>query len=128
MINTDIKYFDVRESIGMGGPFLGRLSINGCVIPGRFLVDNEKVISSQKCIVFSRLVGEGFKRDFRIFIYNAGDERFFQSKTSYTCLAIEEMKDELITFHKAFHTSFSEYRDSIEFNRSHFEEVIFKRQ
>lgn len=128
MINIDIKYFDVRESLGMGGPYLGKLSINGCVIPGRFPADNEKVICSHGCIVFSRLVGEEFKRDFRIFIYKVRDEKFFQSKTSYTCLAIEEMNDKLITFHRAFHTSSSEYRDSIEFNRSHFEEVIFERQ
>ncbi|MEN8194531.1 MAG: hypothetical protein ABFS12_17055 [Bacteroidota bacterium] len=126
-----IKYHNIQESFGMGGPYLGELEFNGNDISGKFLADSEILNEDKSKIVFSRLLTQysgGFqglksKRDFRIFIYDTNENKFFQSKESFECLAIEKMERNQITFHRSFHTKIYKYRDSIDFNMTNFDEI-----
>lgn len=128
---AQIKYHNVQESFGMGGPYLAELEFKGKLISGKFLADSETLNEDKSKIVFSRFLTQysaGFlglktKRDFRIFIYDTNDDKFFQSKESFECLAIEKMESNRITFHKAFHTEIEKFRDSIEFNTTNFNEI-----
>lgn len=128
---AQIKYQNVQESFGMGGPYIGELEFKGKLISGKFLADSETLNKDKNMIVFSRFLTQdsaGFlglktKRDFRIFLYDVVKDKFFQSKKSFECLAIEKMENNLITFHKAFHTEIEKFRDSIEFNETNFDEI-----
>ncbi len=128
---VDIKYHDVQESFGMGGPYLGELEFKGKLITGKFLADSEIFSGDKERIVFSRYLGQyttGFlglrtKYDFRIFVYDIKENRFYQSKNSYDCLSIEKMTGNFITFYHAFHTTYSDYRDTIEFSFENFERI-----
>jgi hypothetical protein len=128
---SKIKYHNVQESFGMGGPYIGQLEFNGKMISKKFLADSETVSSDKTKIIFSRFVNQeksGFlglriRRDFRIFIYDEPTNCYYQSKDSFDCLAIEKMEGDIIIFHKAFHTSIDKFRDSIEFNDKNFDKI-----
>ncbi len=128
---AQIKYHNVQESFGMGGPYIGELEFQEKLISGKFLADSETLNEDRSKVVFSRFLTQysaGFlglktKRDFRIFIYDTNEDKFFQSKESFECLAIEKMESNQITYYEAFHTEVDKYRDSIEFNTTNFEEI-----
>lgn len=128
---AQIKYHNVQESFGMGGPYIGELEFKGKMISGKFLADSETLNTDKNMIVFSRFLAQNStrflglktKRDFRILLYDVVRDKFFQSKKSFECLAIEKMENNLITYHKAFHTEIEKFRDSIEFNEINFDEI-----
>lgn len=131
MTLTGVKYNNVQESFEMGGPYIGELEFHGKLVEGKFLADGEKLSQDKSKLVFSQHLGfynKGFLglktiREFRILVYDENTNSFFRSKTQYEALAIEKMKDDIITFHIAFHTEIDSYKRTIVFNEMNFNKV-----
>ena len=118
----------------MGGPCIGRLEINGNLFDGEYLADGEKLSRDKTRIVFSKHLGFEktgqfglqIKRDFRILIYDEPSDSFYQSKSSYEALSIENMVADKITFHVAFHTEMNTDRRDLDFNAQNFDIIDTK--
>lgn len=131
MTLSEIIYHDVNESFGMGGPYIGKLEFHGEMIEGEFLADNEKLSNDKSRLVFSKYNGTkktgffGLKsiRDFKILIYDELTNSWYESKQSFEALAIENMVENIITFHIAFHTEFAKFRRQVGFNLQNFIEI-----
>jgi hypothetical protein len=125
---SGIKYNNVQESFGMGGPYIGNLEFQGKPINGEFLADGEKLSQDKSKFVFSQYLGfkkAGFLgiktiQEFRIIIYDEKTTSFYQSQAQYEALAIENMIGDIITFHNAFHTDMERYKRTIRFTDENF--------
>ena len=90
---AQIRYHNVQESFGMGGPYIGELEFKGKLISGKFLADSETLNKDKNMIVFSRfltqysagLLGLKTKRDFRILLritsYNVCYTKLLRNET-----------------------------------------------
>ena len=131
MTLSEIKYFDVNESFGMGGPYIGKLEFQGKIIDGKYLADNEKLSKDKSKIIFSKYIGTKkagilglrFIKEFKILIYDDLTHFWYQSRNSFEALAIENMVESTITFHIAFHTETTKFRRQVEFNLQNFDIV-----
>jgi|GEM_PF-2707129 len=133
----NLKYEDVQESFGMGGPYLGELKINGKKVRNKFLVDNEKYSANFKfiCLVQykgRKLLGKNFlkiftfqvrKKDFRIVLINSETEEIFESNFLGEALFVEKMQDNKIIYFEAFHYGIEKFKREIEFNDINFKKV-----
>lgn len=131
MTISGIKYNNVQESFGMGGPYIGDLEFQGKSINGKFLADGEKLSKDKSKLIFSQYLGlkrVGFFgnktiREFRILIYDQETNSFYQSKEQYEALVIENMIGDIITFHIAFHTEMERHKRTIRFTDENFHRV-----
>ncbi|UGS24494.1 hypothetical protein [Flavobacterium channae] len=131
----EIKYNNVQESFGMGGPYIGELEFKGKLLDGKFLADNKKLSLDKSRVVFSKYVGSkktglfGFKskREFKILIYDEPTNSFYQSKESFEALAIKSILNEDIVYHIAFHLEIKEFERHIKFNDQNFIKICFKK-
>lgn len=133
----DIKFYDVEESFGMGGPFLGRVEIKGKRVRNKFFADNDKYLLDQKFISLVEYKGEKFEnrtflniikyqrrvKDFRIILINTQSEDIFESKYLAEALFVEEMKNNIIIYYEAFHNEIQYFKRKIEFNEDNFQRI-----
>lgn len=133
----DIKFYDVEESFGMGGPFLGRMEIRGKRTRSKFFADNNKYLLDQKFISLVEYKGERFEnrnffniinyqkkvKDFRIILIDTQTEDIFESDFLGEALFVEEIKNNKIIYYKAFHNGIQHFIKEIEFNETNFKKI-----
>lgn len=129
---SEIKYIEIEESFGMGGPYLGKLEFQGKILDGKYIADGEKISNDSTKVIFSKFLGyyqvgsllKVSKRDFRILVFEKPTMSFFQSIASFELLCIKKMEGNIITFHKAFHTKIHDFENQIEFDEKNFEKLL----
>ncbi|UTW62662.1 hypothetical protein KFE98_00460 [bacterium SCSIO 12741] len=128
---SNLRYQDVEESFGMGGPYLGTLEFNGEILNRRFLANGEKLSLNKTKIVLAQysgnrndgILGLSLQRVFHIVVYDEVVDEFYQSIDSFESLTIEKMEGNLITFHEAFHTSLNEFKRTVKFTEKNFNKM-----
>lgn len=133
----DIKFYDVEESFGMGGPSLGRMKIKGKRVRNKFFADNDRYSFGQHFICLVEYKGERLenrkflniisyqkrKKDFRIILIDTQSEDIFESEPLSEALFVEEMTNNKITYYEAFHNGIQDFKREIEFNGNNFKKI-----
>ncbi len=133
----DIKYENIQESFGMGGPSLGSLKIKGEKVRNLFLVDNEKYSIDHRFILLVEYRGKEIVnrkvlkvinvkkriRSCRIIILDIKTKEIYESLHLGESLFVEEMKGNRITYFKAFHNGIEKFKAHIIFNSENFHKI-----
>lgn len=106
-----IKYFEVDERFSLDGKKLSVIELNGAILDGQYLAEEEIQSENSSYTVFSKysgtevkgFLGFGTRHHFHIVIYDHQKDTFFISKESCRALTVVSMIEGVIYFYEAFH-------------------------
>jgi hypothetical protein len=102
----------------MGGPYIGRLEVNGAFVCENVLVDN--YIINKENIYFVVYKEAKWAKDisFSVYYYNSFERILFEIKHEFHRLFIKEFIDEKhIKIFKAFHDELSQYESVLDVSK-----------
>lgn len=137
MAKINLKFDDVRQYWGMGGPFLADLYIDDKKLRGRFLLNHSVCSDSGRYILFSHFEGYLFERVallgfipfrrrrkcFRILVYDIEGDSFYSQLDYQQVLFLVSMTGTMIVYHEAFHAGMQEFRRDTQLDANHFRKI-----
>lgn len=90
-----IVFSNIEETLGMGGPWVGELSIDTTKVEGIFIVQ-KPLIHKQKLFFIKMNVHGKWRRNinFTILVFDLQQKQYLESKGTYSFIVIDSISDE----------------------------------
>ena len=121
-----VKYSNLSQVLGMGGPWIGNVNINGRQLKGRYsgpprFSENKNLILLPRFYSDKKFFGIAIQRPyFRIIVIDLKQNEIWQSNQKFNLLFIEEFKKDRIVIFEANHSKLDEYRTQIRYDLNNF--------
>ena len=120
-MNIDIRFKNAQEYFHMSGPWLADVFLNNKKLQHKFLADNYTLSKDGNFLVLSRYMTPANQDDdnsikFNVIVFDLKSAIAYVSKECYESLFIQSMVAEDISIFRAFHDSYSEYKESLKFS------------
>ncbi len=114
-----VEWKDVDQILGMGGPWIGQLTIDGTRIEDDCIVDNTIYEASLNTLFFAKYISNSkWARDnyFVVGMVDMSSLEVTLSDESFTMIYLDSIEEGKLVYHSAFHGEFEKNRREIRLN------------
>lgn len=121
--NLNIDFHDIQQVIGMGGPWVGRITIGKTTLNGLYVI-SEPVLSSNE--EYLGLVSYRPKTrflgitHFKLVLLDIASGKIFEHPKKFHALCIDKIENERLVIYESFHKELPQYKNIIPFQISDF--------
>jgi hypothetical protein len=120
-----VEGFNENEILGMGGPFVCNLKINGTELEGSFLCEKPALSEAGNFLGLVKYYEGPWRLNcvFTIYIIDFNTGYILESYSRYLYLFVDSIKGFEITFYESFHNKLPDRKRKIELSEENFKKI-----